>query len=577
MSTLGIHDAHDAGAGLVYRGDVNGAINEERFTKLKNDVGFPRHSISYLADKGDLEDIESVAIPWIGGSALFARIFPSLEVKRRKLWRREVDKPSRIRMHLTNLVFRAVQEQKPRVFWDVAGSGIGSLKIRSSLRALGMEKKRIAFVDHHLAHAASAYFASGFKEALVITLDGAGDGLSGTVYECDDGRMKRINEFRAGASLGILYGAATIACDMRYSEDEGKLMSLAAYSYPSEIKELDAISRYDERARQLVGGSGKKYEYLLAEYFKDTLLWKYNREAFAYAVQRHVEREVLKIARQHLKETGMRNLAVAGGVFSNIIINMRLNEMPEIKNFFVFPHMGDGGLSVGAAYYIDFLNNGKIAGRQIRDFYLGPSYSDEQIERVLKLYAAKKKISYEKVGDIARACADLLCEDNRIMLWFQGRMEYGPRALGNRSVLALPSDPCNRDKINFLIKKRPYYQPFASSMLQEDAKGLLDPCKGESRFMTIGYNVRAGRREELAAASHIDGTTRPQMLGQENKLFRELLLRVKKHTGIGAVVNTSLNKHGKPIVMTPQDALWTLLNTGAENLAIGNFLVEKRG
>ncbi len=577
MAVIGIHDAHDAGAATASNGVVLGAINEERFTKKQNDVGFPHNSIRYLLDelKTADEEVEKVAIPWIGGSALFARVFPKLETKRRKLWRKEVQKPTRLRMNLTNLIFKMVQDQRPKALWSALGTGIGGNILGSKLRRLGIDRK-LVFVEHHVAHAASAYYASGFKEALVITIDGAGDGVSGSVSIGENGNLRRINEFKASSSLGILYGAATIACDLRYSEDEGKLMSLAAYSYPNvEIKELEDISSYDEGRRQLVSRNYRKFEYLLAEYFKDHLLWKYNREAFAYAVQRHVEREVLKIVKQYLHETGVNKIAVAGGFFSNVIVNMLINEMPEVKDFFVFPQMGDGGIALGAAYYVDFMEHGKFNTKQIDSLYYGAEYSDDEIEQVLKKHAKSKKIEFEEVKDISSYVAEKIADENKIVLWFQGRMEYGPRALGNRSVLAMANDAENRDKINLIIKRRPYYQPFASSILEGSAKALLDPYPRNNKFMTVGYKVRPEHFGDLVAASHIDGTTRPQTVGNENPLYKELLEKVRKKAGIGGILNTSFNKHGMPIVMSPEDAMWTLMNTGAECLAMGSYFVNK--
>lgn len=575
MSILSIHDAHDAGAGIVERGRVIGAVNEERFTKLKNDVGFPINSIKYLLSESEVEEVQKIAVPWIGGSAMFARMIPYLEVKRRKVWRKEFEKPSRFRMKLRNLFFKAIQDQQPRWLWKAAGETIGNHVFTQRLDKIGI-KKEIVFVEHHTAHAASAYYASGFKEALIITIDGAGDGVSGTVSTGINGEIKRLNEFKASASLGILYGAATVACDMRYSGDEGKLMSLAAYSYPSDIKELYDISYYDEKRRQLVSNNGRKYEYLLAEYLKDHILWRNNRESFAYAVQKHAENQVLKIIRQYMKETGIKKIAVSGGFFSNIIVNMMINELAEVEDFFVFPHMGDGGLPVGAAYYVDFLENGKLEKKQIDNLYYGPKYTNSEIEKVLKKHKKSGKIEYEEQRDIAGYTAGKMVDEKQIVLWFQGRMEYGPRGLGDRSVLSLANDPEYRNNTNLIIKRRPYYQPFASTILEEDARKLLEPYPRENKFMTTGYRVKKGKMQELVAASHIDGTTRPQILGDENKLYRKLLLKVKSETGTGALLNTSLNKHGQPIVMTPEDAVWTLLNTGADYLAIGDFFVEKK-
>ncbi len=574
MAVLGVHDGHDNGAAVAESGTVLCAINEERFTKLKNDVGFPVNSIKYIVKAAGDSEIDKIAIARIDGAAIFTRLFPVLDVRRRKLFRHEIPKPSMINLHMSNMIFKLTQEQTPKWLWSRLGKGIGAYAMGARLRKMRLGDK-IVFVEHHLAHASSAYYSSGFNEALVITLDASGDGICGSVSIGEKGELTRIKEFRAGASLGILYGAATVACDMRFSEDEGKLMSLAAYSFPSEIKELKEFSRYDEAKMELVSSSGIRYEFLLAEHMRNTILWRYSREAFAYSVQRYVETQVLKMVRQYIRETGIHNVAVAGGLFSNIIINMLINELPEVKKFFAFPHMGDGGLALGAAYYTDFKENGKFSARQINDIYYGPGYSDSEVEAALARHRKAKKIDYEEVDDIASYTADRMIDENEAVLWFQGRMEYGPRALGNRSVLAMPNANESRDRINLMIKRRPYYQPFASTILEEEAGRLLDPCVGKNRFMTVGYKVREGRRADLIAASHIDGTTRPQMLGEENRLFRDLIKKVRKKSGTGALLNTSLNKHGRPIAMSPEDAVWTLLNTGATSLSIGNFFVRK--
>jgi carbamoyltransferase len=574
MPILGIADSHDSGAALVGNGGIMGAINEERFTKNKNEVGFPGHSIDYLCNEMRGE-IDAVALAWIGGNALISRLFPAWDRKRRGLWRKEIPKPSRFSLHATNLVYKLIQNQNPRYVWNICGSRISTAITRKRLGHLDADlaNKKIYMVEHHLAHASSAYYNSGFKEALVITLDGAGDGLSGTVSIGENGRIKRLAEFRASSSIGILYGAATVACDMRYGEDEGKLMSLAAYSYPKRIRLLNEICRYDERKRQLVSKLGTRNELLLAEYMKDHILSNNDRESFAYAVQAHVEEQVIAIVRQWIKETNIHNIALSGGFFSNVITNMLIEQLPEVKSLFVFPHMGDGGLSSGAASYVDFMLNGKFNRGQIENIYFGPSYSNAEIEAALK--RSKRGIEFGEVRDPARRAAELIAE-NRIILWFQGAMEYGPRALGNRSVLSLPSDQENRNRINSIIKQRPYYQPFASSILVDDAKKMFSDYISQNRFMTGANHVRDEHYSKMVAASHIDKTTRPQILGEENERYRELLLHLKKETGVGAVLNTSLNKHGRPIAMSPDDAIWTLKNTGADTLIIGNYLVRKR-
>ncbi|MDE1822817.1 MAG: hypothetical protein KGH74_01750 [Candidatus Micrarchaeota archaeon] len=578
MTVLGIGDAHDSGAAAVERGAVTGAVNEERFTKNKNEFGFPYHSIRHIHSGNS--SIDAVALAWIGGSALISRVFPGWGSYRRKLWRREVPKPSRVSMHLSNMAYRFIQNQRPRKAWELVGSYVGRNVTRKRLAHIShdLSAKRIYVVEHHMAHVASAYYTSGFKDALIITLDGAGDGLSGTVSIGESGSIRRLAEFKASASLGILYGAATLACDMRYGEDEGKLMSLAAYSYPKRLEELNRICRYDRQKKRLVSSIGTRSEFLLAEYMKDHLLSGNEREQFAYAVQAHVQEQVVGIVGQWVKETDIHDIAVAGGFFSNVITNMLIEHMPEVKRLFVFPHMGDGGLSLGAAARVDFMLNGRFNTKQISDAYFGPSYTNEQIEEAVTALAREnpQDIEYDEIGNVAKYGAELLSE-NRILLWFQNAMEYGPRALGNRSVLALPSESINRDRINSIIKRRPYYQPFASTVLAEDASGLFDDYVGRNRFMTSANHVKEEYYGALVAASHVDHTTRPQTLEDENPVYRQLIQEVKKRSGVGAVLNTSLNKHGKPMVMSPHDALWTLMNTGADTLIIGDYVVRKVG
>jgi len=579
MSVIGIGDSYDSGAALISKGKIDCAVNEERFTKNKNEVGFPIHSLKYITNQKNYDEVHAVALAWIGGNALISRIIPSWGQKRRKMWRRETPKPSRLSMHAANFVYKLIQDQNPIGLWSYFGRGISSSITRRKLERIGrgLANSKIYVIEHHLAHASSAYYSSGFKEALIITLDGAGDGLSGTVSIGDNGSIKRLAEFKASASLGILYGAATFACDMRYSEDEGKLMSLAAYSYPKRIGALNDVCRYDKEKRQLVSKLKTRNELLLAEYIKDHILSMHDRESFAYAVQAHVEEQVIAIVRHWVSETNIHNVALSGGFFSNVITNMLIEQMPEVKNLFVFPHMGDGGMPLGAAAYVDFMLNGKFNKNQIDTVYFGPSYSNQEIEDSIKLSlkgGRKKKIKYQEINDPEKYGAELIAE-NKIILWFQGAMEYGPRALGDRSVLALPSDSENRNKINLIIKHRPYYQPFASTVLTEDARRIFSDYISQNKFMTSANHVKDQYYPKLVAASHIDHTTRPQILGRENILYYELVKDVKKRTGIGAVLNTSFNKHGKPIVMSPEDALWTLENTGADTMIIGNYLVEK--
>jgi carbamoyltransferase len=358
---------------------------------------------------------------------------------------------------------------------------------------------------------------------------------------------------------------------MRYSEDELKVMSLAPYSYKIEIPELKQL--ISVKNKNLVGRLPFRYELLLAEWIKDHLLWKYGREALAYGIQKHLEDCVCEIVRNAIDETGIKDIALSGGIFSNVILNMAIRKIPEVRNLFIFPHMGDGGLSAGAALILNYELNGSYKKEQITDVYLGPEFSNEEIEK--ELNENKDKIKFEERDDICEYVADLVLNE-KIVLWFQGKMEYGPRALGNRSILAPAWSKNCKDELNLIIKRRPYFQPFCPTILEEDAEKILeDYDKKPNRFMTMAYLVKQEFLKEMEAVTHIDRTTRPQILSNENPKYRIVLEEIKKKRGIGVVLNTSFNKHGYPIVCTPKQAIWTLLNSGAKYLAIGDFFVEK--
>jgi carbamoyltransferase len=564
---LGINDAQDAGAALIDKGKIIAAVNEERFTQEKNDVGFPYNSIKYLISNHP--EIDAVAVGWIGGCAFLGRILPKTEEKRRLLWRKKIKKPSKFNMKITNILFRATQNQRPHNLWKSIGNTAGFL-LQKRLKKVGITGKKIFFVDHHMSHASCAYFTSGFDPCLIITMDGSGDGLCGSICVGENGELNRIKEFPADSSLGLLYGAVTLALDMKYSEDEGKVMSLAPYSYPTEIKELKHIVKLNNG--ELKSNFPIKYELLLSDWIKDKLLWKYNREALAFGIQRYLEEYVLDIVKNAVEETGIHNIAAAGGLFSNVILNMKIRLLPEVKNFYVFPHMGDGGLAVGSALYLDNIINGYNFNEQLQHSYFGPSFTNEAIYNELKNY--KSKIKFEERKDISEFVGESIPK-KKIFLWFQGRVEYGPRALGNRSILASAESIECKDELNLIIKRRPYFQPFCPSLLEEDAKKILENYDTPNRFMTVAYQTKKNVIDQVKAVVHIDGTTRPQVLGKENEKYRKVIETVKKETGLGIVLNTSFNKHGYPIVGTPKNAIWTLLNTGAKYLAVGDYFITK--
>jgi carbamoyltransferase len=266
--------------------------------------------------------------------------------------------------------------------------------------------------------------------------------------------------------------------------------------------------------------------------------------------------------------TGLQRVALAGGVFSNIKVNMLIRTLPEVKGCFVFPHMGDGGLALGAAIAANYELNG-VHSYSLDDVYWGVDYSEDQIQSAL----SSSGLEYRYSEHIEEEAAKLIAQGS-IIFWFQGRMEYGPRALGHRSILALPNSKRIRDLLNLRLKMRVWYQPFCPTMLEEDAQVYLEDYDLPNRFMTMGYMVRDEKRDEIEGVLSVDGSCRPQIINGNDSRYGRLLTHLKKLTGQGVILNTSFNIHGDPMVCSPEDALDTLKRTRNEYLVMGNYLVK---
>jgi len=302
------------------------------------------------------------------------------------------------------------------------------------------------------------------------------------------------------------------------------------------------------------------------------ILWQYPSEQFAYMAQRVLEKRVLTLLRNALDMTGACNVALAGGVFSNIKLNMKIAGLVKKGRVFVFPHMGDGGLAVGAAMGINY-NRFGIGRYTLKDLSLGPDFKAEEMLTSLKQWGFR----YVRLNDVAGRAAELVL-NGEIIYWFQGRMEIGPRALGNRSIVARPDRKEIKDRLNLVLKKRVWYQPFCPSMLQSDADALLH-LNGQdirdNRFMTTAFRVRRDCQQLMEGVMNIDGTCRPHFVGDENPRYRDLLIQIKKELGRGLVLNTSFNIHGEPMVCTPDDALDMFSRTQVRHLFLGDFWVTK--
>jgi carbamoyltransferase len=558
MRVLGVHDGHNAAAALVVDGEIVAAVQEERFTREKNWSGVPRLSIEWVLRQGGLTpaDIDHVAM---NGAHMPA------PKNREELLReyREVDSMqvrARRMARSVGPLRKAYTERRLE-------------QRRREIAAAGLPADRARFVDHHAAHAAAAYYGWGKYEepVLVLTNDGAGDGLCATVSVGSDGRIERLAAVPEAESIGNVYAVVTFLLGMVPLEHEYKLMGLAPYASESSAKavfeDLDGLMRVDG----MTWGRARRFPPTYYSYSALRELFEYRRfDAICAGLQLWVEKMFVDWVRACIRETGIRKLALSGGTFMNVKVNKLLGELDEVDDLFVFPSCGDESNSMGAAYAVEAeLGNRHIPG--LRDLYLGPEASEEEIQRALPA-----DLTSYRPDDIDREVADLLAR-GEIVGRFAGRAEFGARALGNRSILADASRPDAVRVINDMIKSRDFWMPFAPAILDERASDYLINPKGlESPYMILSFDTTE-RRGDLQAAIHAsDFTARPEIVYEDwNPSFHRVLKHYDARTGRGGLLNTSFNLHGFPIVNSPEDAVDVLQRSGLRHLALGPYLVTK--
>ncbi len=562
MNILGIWDGHDSGAALLQGGVLQFAINEERLSRRKLEVCFPWRSIEACLSHAGLkaESIDLVAASTTDPAKTLGRWWPGSK-ERYYAVRRRKSAPGRL-AGLTRAVKYRMTEWAP----GPVSTALSRMALQRTLAQHALGHAQLTLVDHHEAHAAGAAWASGFDDCAVVTIDGLGDGVSASISIFRDGRLQRVAVSPARCSLGVFFEHVTSLLNMRELEDEGKVMALADYAAPVADEDNPLLGFVNVRDGVIETGlAGHAQRRALAR-----IHWRCANEQFAYMAQRVVERTSVALARDAVRLTGLRRIALAGGVVSNVKATRRIRLLPEVEDLFVFPHMGDGGLALGAAV----LAAGRSkdgASRGLARLDLGPGYDPQHIATCL----SQAGLTGEQVGDLAERVAGLL-QDGRVVMWFQGRMEYGPRALGHRSVLARPDRPDLRDRLNLVLKRRVWYQPFCPSMLESEAPRVLADWTGaRNRAMTMAYEVAACHRNALAGVISVDGTCRPQFVPDGEKTeFAALLRQARQRWGIGALLNTSFNIHGEPLVCSPAEAIDVFRRSGADALAIGPYLVE---
>ena len=434
-------------------------------------------------------------------------------------------------------------------------------ELESALGELGLAEK-LKRCEHHITHAANAYYGSGFDEALIVSLDGYGSGLAGAASIGRGGTIERIHGIDYPHSLGTFYESVTSGLGFRPSRHEGKIVGLAAYGDPRVLREV-LLARVDQQpgAFRILESNNLYFARMLASQFP--------KIDVAAAYQHVLEQVATTYVDHYLEKTGLRNVVLSGGVVANVKLNQRIFELDRVDKIFIHPNMGDGGCGTGAAL-LEFQGHANLA-TPLADVYLGPSYSDDDILAALR----RSQLAYDKYTPIEPKIAQLIAA-GKVVARFNGRMEYGPRALGNRSILYHAREPEVNQWLNQRLG-RTEFMPFAPATLHEHRHQCylnVDGGDYAAQFMTLTFDCTEFMKRESPAAVHVDGTARPQLVtASSNPSFHQILTEYHRLTGLPSVINTSFNMHEEPIVCSPDDAVRAFLQGNLDYLAIGSFLV----
>jgi carbamoyltransferase len=547
---------HDSSACIARDGEILFAVAEERLSRVKHDARFPALAIRACLDFAKIrpENIDHVCFGWPRATAALRHDLACMARRSQPL--DYVGLVSTVRRNLG--ITRQGNGEKPFI------------------QTFGPTHARFRFVDHHLAHAISAYAFSGFDDAAVLVLDGRGAWEATSLWRGRDGRLEHVWTIPWPNSLGLFYAQFTQFLGFQPYSDEWKVMGLAPYGQPG-ISVRDFIipddNPYRVATQLLIGKNSCPMAAMEARLGKSRVPESEiddRHKNLAFAVQDSCELAMLTLARAAVARTGCRNFCLAGGVALNSKANGKILASDIVDRLFIQPASGDDGACLGAALapYLD--NRGKLPLKRMRHAYLGTASEDAEIEKALQTY----KLRATRVSDPGQTAAELLA-DGKILGWFQGRMEFGPRALGSRSILADPRDPEMNAKVNNAVKFREWWRPFAPSMLAEAACEYLESAT-DSPFMIVTAQVKTEKRKVIPAVTHVDGSARPQTVEREiNPLYWRLIDEFGKRTGVPVVMNTSFNLRGEPIVCTPTDAIRTFFSSGMDALMIGSFLVDK--
>lgn len=569
MNIIGINQTgYISSVAVLKDGKLIAAAAEERFTRKKLTRMFPHNAFAFCLEKAgiSIEDVDYIALGWNPAINIIKlqKAFSNVE-KQRYMGEYFYSTPSHLLQHINNRDF-AYTEQ--------------NLNFKN-------KQYKIYHINHHDAHLASSYFASPFKESAVLSADGFGEKETVVFAVGKKNKIERIQTMEFPQSLGMFYSTFTQFLGFKYDSDEWKVMAMASFKDPKN-KYYPQVKRL---ARLLPNGTFElDLNYFEFYNFETTPL--YNQkfiDAFgqprkpegeledrhfeiAAAMQKVAEETIFHCLNWLYEKTKMKNICVSGGFFMNSVVNGKILSNTKFSDVYVSSAPDDSGNCFGAALYL----YNHILGQEKRyvqkSNYLGPSFSDKEVKNELD----KFKLEYRHIEDIETAVAKLLAE-NKIIAWFQGCMEFGQRALGNRSILADPRDPSMKDRINEAVKYREKFRPFAPSILKEETRDYFDIEEGvEVPFMEKVYYIKKDKRSVIPAVCHVDGTGRLQTVSKEtNPRYYKLIQEFKKLTGVPVVLNTSFNLKGEPIVLSVKDAIRTFYTSGLDILIVGNYLIEK--
>jgi carbamoyltransferase len=588
---------HDSAAALVSDGEILSAAQEERFTRIKHDESFPTNAIQFCLESNNLtlEDINYIVFydkPFLK----LERILETFYNNAPKGWKQ--------------FVYSMPLWLKEKMFLKST--------IKKALKEIGTFDKNITkllFSAHHLSHAASAYFCSPFQDSAILCIDGVGEWATASISKGIGNNIEMIEEMHFPNSVGLLYSSFTYFLGFKVNSGEYKMMGLAPYGNPEDEETISFKSKIETTLVEIFEDGSiqlkeKYFSFTTSLKMINTKKWESlfninlrNAETpltqkhcnLALAIQQVTEDIVIKMAKQAKKITGSQYLCMAGGVALNCVVNGKLKEENIFKDIFIQPAAGDAGAALGAALAVNYmyLNNERKAEKHIfKSAFLGPAFTEEEIESsIINLKLDYTKLTKENLFEQTSA----YLKKGKVVGWFQGKMEFGPRALGNRSIIADAANENMQTKLNLKIKKRESFRPFAPIMLQEEFNEFFG-INEASPYMLFVHKIKKEKRKwlpdnfydlpllerlkikrtNIQAITHLDFSARIQTIDEtQSKETTKLLQQFKKDTGTGMLVNTSFNVRGEPIVCTPKDAIYCFMNTEMDVLVIGNYVLLK--